>query len=191
MMILPPQTIRILHSSSSMKTFVKFISKRRLTSKQKYESKNPKFTTIGKTVEDFSEFTGIPCPKSSITKYQGFRGRLKLTDHLGGGFILVKLCQQSEQEDFSTKKQLEIMTSLTTSIADFPFRDKESWNAIPKIVTNDCFNSFHGIMQKHGYFRDDDITLSKIFIPEEDILISWTIKTSSNTSRLVVISFPR
>ena len=83
------------------------------------------------------------------------------------------------------------MTSLTTSIADFPFRDKESWNAIPKIVTNDCFNSFHGIMQKHGYFRDDDITLSKIFIPEEDILISWTIKTSSNTSRLVVISFPR
>ena len=191
MMILPPQTLRILHSSSSMKTFVKFISKRRLTSKQKYESKNPKFTTIGKTVEDFSEFTGIPCPKSSITKYQGFRGRLKLTDHLGGGFILVKLCQQSEQEDFSTKKQLEIMTSLTTSIADFPFRDKESWNAIPKIVTNDCFNSFHGIMQKHGYFRDDDITLSKIFIPEEDILISWTIKTSSNTSRLVVISFPR
>ena len=104
MMILPPQTIRILHSSSSMKTFVKFISKRRLTSKQKYESINPKFTTIGKTVEDFSEFTGIPCPKSSITKYQGFRGRLKLTDHLGGGFILVKLCQQSEQEDFSTKK---------------------------------------------------------------------------------------
>ena len=190
-MILPPQTIRILHSSSSMKTFVKFISKRRLTSKQKYESKNPKFTTIGKTVEDFSEFTGIPCPKSIITKYQGFRGRLKLTDHLGGGFILVKLCQQSEQEGFSTKKQLEIMTSLTTSIADFPFRDKESWNAIPKIVTNDCFNSFHGIMQKHGYFRDDDITLNKIFIPEEDILISWTIKTSSNTSRLVVISFPR
>ena len=190
-MILPPQTIRILHSSSSMKTFVKFISKRRLTSKQKYESINPKFTTIGKTVEDFSEFTGIPCPKSSITKYQGFRGRLKLTDHLGGGFILVKLCQQSEQEDFSTKKQLEIMTSLTTSIADYPFRDKESWNAIPKIVTKDCFHSFHGIMQKHGYFRDDDITLNKIFIPEEDILISWTIKTSSNTSRLVVISFPR
>ena len=124
MMILPPQTIRILHSSSSMKTFVKFISKRRLTSKQKYESKNPKFTTIGKTVDDFSEFTGIPCPKSSITKYQGFRGRLKLTDHLGGGFILVKFCQQSEQEGFSIKKQLEIMTS---SIADFSRNNAETW----------------------------------------------------------------
>ena len=177
-----------------MKKIVKLISKRNLSSKQQqhrqaYESKNPSFTTIGKSVDDFSEFTGIPCPKSKITKYQGFRGRLKLSDHLGGGCFLVKLCQ--EREDFSTKKQLEIMTSLTTLIADFPFRNKDSWNAIPKIVTKDCFNSFHGIMQKHGYFRDDDITLSKIFIPEEDILISWTIKTGSNTSRLVVISFPR
>ena len=85
MMILLQHQTKFLHSSS-MKKFVKLISsKRSLTSKHKqnYESKNPKFTTIGKTVDDFAEFTGIPCPKSKITKYQGFRGRLKLTDHLG------------------------------------------------------------------------------------------------------------
>ena len=33
-------------------------------------------------------------------------------------------------------------------------------------------------------------SLNKIFIPQEDIMISWILKTDPNNSRLIVVSFP-
>ena len=110
---------------------------------------SPRFTTLGENVTDFSNFSVIPHPESKLTKYQGFHG-LKLRFRFK---VFVK-CRQKKQDDFSMEQQLKNLTNLTNVITNFPFRPKEHWNILPKIVTKNCFNCLYGYYDK-GYFGDE------------------------------------
>ena len=117
----------------------------------KYSSSSPRFTTLGENVTDFSNFSSIPHPESKLTKHQGFHGL-----NISFPFNFFVKCRQQNQDDddFSLKQQLKNLTSLTNVITNFPFRPKEHWNVLPKIVTKNCFNCLYEYYDK-GYFGDE------------------------------------